>query len=101
GVFTWAKGFGDAVGASASDIAADSNVNVLVTGTISVNGVIGGTIDFGGGHTVTAASGNTTDAFVAKLDTDGVGVWAKAFGDAAGHQSGGAIGADAAGDAVV
>lgn len=74
GVPVWYKGFGSAgLYEQASSIVTDAAGNILVTGYFD------GTLDFGGGVTLTSA-GNL-DIFVAKLDTAGNPLWAKRFGD--------------------
>ena len=60
-------------------VAVDPALNILVVGYLK------GTLSFGGGtptltDSANANSGNT-DMFVAKLSADGVGVWARSFGD--------------------
>jgi len=58
GSHLWSKRFGDAANQEASDIAAESGGNVVVTGSLY------GTVDFGGG---TLTSAGEEDVFVAKF----------------------------------
>ncbi len=84
----WAKRFGDATSQVAKGLA------VRPDGTSFTTGYMYGTADFGTGP-ITSAGQN--DVFLAKLDTNGNGVWAKRFGDA-GSQEGRAVAVDANGN---
>lgn len=88
----WGQRLGDSADQEAWGVAVDGAGNVLVTG------IFAGSIDLGGGPTVT--SQGLTDAFVVKLDPGGKPIWlAVAGGPLA--QEGVSIAADAAGDVIV
>jgi hypothetical protein len=93
GEHLWSKRFGDASAQTAQSIAADSEGNLVITGTFS------GAIDFGGGPLSGTGKG---DAFVTKLDASGSHVWSKRFGGVPGTLTGGlGIAVDQAGNVVV
>lgn len=74
GSYIWADTYGDASDQRITDVLIDSAGDVIVAGRFQ------GTIDFGGGASVTASA--SQDVFIAKIDGDtGVGVWAIAYGD--------------------
>jgi hypothetical protein len=62
-------------------------------GTISITGVLQGTIDFGGGPLTNVGGG---DMFVANFDASGAHVWSRRYGDPA-AQSGKAVAIDSTG----
>ncbi|PYR46555.1 MAG: hypothetical protein DMF89_21485 [Acidobacteria bacterium] len=68
----WAKRFGSTSADKA--LALDIDVN----GAIYVTGLFAGSVDFGSGAPLVSAG--SSDAFVAKYDTNGNGIWAKRFG---------------------
>jgi len=70
----WAKKAGADDSQSALGIATDAQGNVIVAGAFL------GQIDFGAGALTTAGM---SDAYVAKLNSNGVGQWSKRFGDGA------------------
>jgi len=80
GAHVWSKRFGISNETHPSVVRADSLNNVIVAGSLK------GSADFGGG-TLTAAGG--TDAFIAKLSSNGTHVWSKHFGDATNQGVGG------------
>lgn len=71
-VLLWSKSLSGSGKQTAGGLAVDADGNVVVTGSTA------GSIDFGGGA-VPALGGEA--AFVAKLDTDGVPIWNRVFGD--------------------
>jgi hypothetical protein len=84
----WARQFGDASDIQeAFGVAADSNGNVLVTGSFSGSAILDG---------ITLSSAGQ-DVFVAKLDASGNVLWAKHFGNSL-YQDGNAVAVDAAGN---
>jgi len=91
GSHLWSKRFGDAANQEASDIAAESGGNVVVTGSLY------GTVDFGGG---TLSSAGLGDLFVAKFMSDGSHLWSHRFGDSE-HQDSRDVAIDALGNVVV
>lgn len=74
GAHLWSKRFGDAGAQSGRGIAVDATGRVFATGSFA------GTVDFGGGATMSAGG---TDAFVVALDASGAFLWGRRFGDAA------------------
>jgi hypothetical protein len=70
GMHAWSMVFGDAMAQVGQGVATDSGADILLTG--SFNGVI----DFGG-NPMTATN---ADAYVAKLNENGMHVWSKSFG---------------------
>ena len=88
----WAKGVGAARFATeGSDVAIDSQNNVLWTGDF------GGTANFGGSVLVSAGG---QDIFLAKYTTAGAHVWSKRFGDSQ-PQSAEAVATDATDDVII
>ena len=92
GTYMWAKRWGGAAGEKALGLAVDRADNSVV-----LTGILGGTIDFGGGPLTSAGNG---DAFLAKFSSTGAYVWAKRFGDAS-AQYGVAVSVDGMSDVVV
>jgi Beta-propeller repeat len=72
GLPLWSKIFGDVAAQTATRVAVDAKGNVAVLGDFA------GKIDFGGGALTSAGA---TDVFVAKFDSTGAFLWAKAFGN--------------------
>lgn len=75
GVARWVRRFGDTGDPSAASqngtaIAADTDGNVLVAGTLS------GTVDYGGGPLTSEDDG---DVFILKLQSDGTHLWSQKF----------------------
>jgi hypothetical protein len=87
---SWANLYGS-MSASGAGIASDT------TGDVFVAGQHAGTIDFGGGPLTALGSSN---AFVAKLDTNGKYVWAHSYGNGSAAEANG-IAVDATGHAIV
>ena len=81
GVLQWRRAYGDNLDQSANALSADSLGNLYLGGTLA------GTMDFGGGKTVTGSALDTTDGFIAKLDSSGVGIWAMGIGQAGANES--------------
>jgi hypothetical protein len=71
GNLLWAKQFGEAGTQQGLSVAVDVAGNVVVAGSLY------GTADFGGGPLTSAGQ---SDAFLAKLDTNGNHLWSKLFG---------------------
>ena len=92
GAFLWSSRYGDAsVYQEGFDVATDAQGNVYLTGYFD------GSINFGGnGFT----SGGLTDAFLVKLDANGVHQWSKAF-SAPSPQYGASLATDAQGNVVL
>lgn len=90
GSLLWAKQFGDASDQEGRSICADATGNVILTGYFN------GSIDFGGGASMSAGGG---DAFVAKLDPNGSFLWSRSFGDMS-AQAGQGVAVDAQGSVV-
>jgi hypothetical protein len=67
-------------------------------GDVLLTGVIGGTVDFGGGP---LASAGGLDVFLAKFGSGGNPLWTKRFGDSGYYQVGVCTAADVAGNAVL
>lgn len=91
GAVEWAKGFGDAGYQEGYSVAVDGAGNVFVTG------VLGGTVDFGGGPLASAGGG---DVFIVKLDESGSHLWSKRFGDSD-SQIGMSVAVDASGNVLL
>jgi len=89
----WSQRFGDVdyQGLSPTEVSADGEGDVIVTGGFT------GTMDFGGGPLTSVGGG---DIFVAKFDADGAHLWSKQFGDA-GMQNGLSVAADGSGNVIV
>jgi Secretion system C-terminal sorting domain/Beta-propeller repeat len=98
GNFVWAKRIGQQYKDDAFSIALDANNNVYVTGQF------GQTVDFNPGAGVfsmtAVGTGGTQDAFILKLDTNGIFVWAKKVGGQY-PDSGNAIEIDSSGNIYV
>ena len=90
GNFLWAASAGGTGGESGASIA------VLSDGSAVVAGEFSGGVDFGTHH-LTSAGG--TDAFVARIDSDGTWLWARSAGSASSTEKGNAVAA--AGDGAV
>jgi len=93
GAVTSAATWGTAGRTSAYGLTVDASSNIVVAGSLGAN------IDFGGGISITNLG--LTDAFVAKLTTALVPVWAKSYGDAAFDQTAKAVGVASNGDVFV
>jgi hypothetical protein len=78
----WSKRFGDAGFQQTSAVAVDALGNVIIAG------ILGGTVDFGGGPLIGAGG---EDVFVAKLDPTGQHLWSKRYGDAQDQVVGGIV----------
>lgn len=89
---TWSKKAGGAQVQATLGVAADAQSNIFVSGNFQ------GTIDWGTGALTSAGQ---QDAYVAKLDPNGVAVWAKSFGDAQYGQYAGHVAADPQGNVLV
>jgi hypothetical protein len=70
--------FGDEASQGNGGIAVDSLGNIVMVGAFH------GKIDFGGGPLISAGS---TDAFVAKFDSQGKAIWSRRYGDAEGQEA--------------
>jgi hypothetical protein len=75
GAHLWSKRFGDAKEQSGDRVAVDKGGNILLTGGFA------GTLDWGGGGTLTTKG---EAVFLVKLDPSGNSVWAKGFEEATG-----------------
>lgn len=91
GAYQWGQRFGDSAEQTGWGIAADSEGNVIATGSFQ------GTVDFGGGA-LTSKGG--TDIFLAKFGPNGAHLWSKAFGDGK-NQLGRAVTVDAQNNIVL
>ena len=93
----WSVRFGDSQDQRVYAVAADPAGDVFVAGAFA------GAIDFGSGVALASTGGD--DAFVAMLDAQGHGLWARSFGDVAdagaGDQRAFGVAVDAAGNAYV
>jgi hypothetical protein len=95
GATLWATSFGNNVAyQEAQSIVADPSSTGAVVG-----GSFYGTLDFGGGISVT--SHGNGDIFVAKLGGTGAPIWAKAFGDASNQVGHVVLSVDLLGDIIV
>ena len=90
----WAKRFGENDNQVGYGIAADSNGNIVLTGSVE------GKTDFGGGP-FDIGSGKPSDLFVARFKPDGDHLWSKLFGDPANTQVSRDVAVDAAGNVLV
>jgi hypothetical protein len=72
GAHVWSKRFGDAADQTTLAVATDAADNIALVGTFI------GTLNFGGGVSLTTA--NPSDSFVVKLDSSGTPLWAKSGG---------------------
>jgi hypothetical protein len=86
---TWGKGGRS----NAYGLTVDSSNNIVVAG------VLGGSIDFGGG--ISIVNNGWTDAFVAKLTPELALAWAKSFGDADFDQGVNSVGVSSKGDVFI
>jgi len=91
GTHQWSKRFGGTGTDSASDIALDSNGDIVVCGYFS------GTADFGGGPRTSAGG---YDIFVAKYSSSGAYLWSKTFG-AVDSDTANSVAVDASGNVIV
>ncbi|MBK9263180.1 MAG: hypothetical protein IPM54_25670 [Polyangiaceae bacterium] len=82
GDHVWSKRFGDDNDQSVRGLAIDGSGNVILTGTYK------GSMNFNPGTILAASGTGNYDAFVAKLNSNGGGVWAKTYGDAPQYQGG-------------
>ncbi|MFO0549321.1 MAG: hypothetical protein U0271_13090 [Polyangiaceae bacterium] len=89
--------FGDVQGEQrAEGVAVDAQGNLYVVGTLT------GQIDFGGTiPAITSLAPTIPALFVMKLDSEGVPLWAKVFGDATLAQSATSVAVDAAGHVAI
>ena len=68
-------------------ISGEGGVAVDAAGAVYISGYFAGTLNFGGGTTLTSSAGSSApfgDAFLAKYDSSGAIQWAKAAGGASG-----------------
>jgi hypothetical protein len=97
GVYQWAKQYGDNAEQDASGVAVDGCGNIFVTGNFS------GSVNFGTGSLTAVA--NEPNAFLAKIDSSGTGVWADHFAGSSGSVSDalytGPVAVDAAGGPTI
>ncbi|WP_437671835.1 SBBP repeat-containing protein [Sorangium sp. So ce131] len=91
GVPQWTQAFGDSRDQQAASVAIDLDGDVVVTGSFT------GSVDFEG--TAHPGAGGV-DAFVVKLDPQGVHRWSRSFGDAR-DQEGAAVAVDLLGNSWV
>ncbi len=91
GAHVWSHTYGDATTQEATAVAIDSGNNVLVTGTFA------GSITF---DTTTLTSAGGQDVFIAKLDSSGATLWAKAISGTS-TQNARSIAADSTGNVYV
>ncbi len=90
----WSKTFGGSGNEYATDVAMDSNGDVIVTG------YFWDTVDFGGGE-LTSAGRYNYDVFVAKYSAaDGSHLWSKRFGST-GSERGNGVAVDRSGNVLV
>lgn len=93
----WSVRFGDSADQRVYAVAAAPGGNLIIAGAFA------GAIDFGGGVAIASTGGY--DAFVAMLDPQGHGLWARGFGDAAsapmGDQLAYGVAVDGMGDVFV
>ena len=95
GVYVWAKKFGGTDFDYGFSVAVDSSGNTYVAGYFR------GTVDFDpGANTVELWSRGSEDAFVVKLNSSGVYVWAKRFGGT-GYDYGFSVAVDSSGNTYV
>ncbi len=94
GTQLWAKRFGENDDQVGYGIAADSNGNIVLTGSVE------GKTDFGGGP-FDIGAGKPPDAFVARFAPDGTYKWSKLYGDSSNNQLGRDVAVDAAGNILV
>jgi chitodextrinase len=94
GAYLWSKRFGGTGSDMGNAVAADTDGNVVVTGSFS------NTVDFGNGALTAAGTGLTTDAFVVKLSPSASSLWSKRFGDTL-NDAGAGVALDASGMVAV
>ncbi|MEP7126144.1 MAG: hypothetical protein ABJE95_34745 [Byssovorax sp.] len=87
----WSHTYGDSMSQHAKGLSVDGKGHAIVVGSFT------GAIDFGKGK---LPNGGGVDGFVAKLDTQGCGIWQKSFGDAS-FQSASGVSADAMGNVLI
>lgn len=87
----WSHTYGDSQSQHTKGLSVDGKGHAVLVGSFS------GAIDFGKGK---LASGGGVDGFVAKLDTQGCGIWQKGFGDAS-FQSASGVSADTMGNVLI
>lgn len=91
GEHLWSVSFGSANDQSATSVAVDSLGNIFITGyfigSLSLDKEL-------------KSSGASKDVFVAKLDSQGVPKWSKAFGDAS-NQTGQSVAVDKDGNVII
>jgi hypothetical protein len=87
----WSKRYGDPLDQRGTALATDAAGNIFLTGGFT------GSVNFGA---LDLQSAGFADVFVVKLGPDGAYQWGNAYGDAT-DQVPGAVGVDAAGNAVV
>ncbi len=90
--YQWAQNFGGTGNDSATVVAVDNSGNMVVAGTFS------GSISFG---TTNLTALGTTDAFVAKFDTNGVCQWVRRVGGVGATAAGYGVAVDALGNVIV
>lgn len=73
GTLVWAKRYGDAAFQFVESIAVDPSGNIILTGNFQ------GAIDFGSGPLVNSAPGGVYAGYIAKLDSNGKQIFARAF----------------------
>ena len=88
-----AHAWGGAGRTDAYGLTVDADNNVIVAGNLGVN------LDFGGGIATTYLG--LTDAFVVKLTSELVPVWAKSFGDSINDQSAKTVAVSSTGDVYI
>lgn len=97
GALAWVKHFGGSLDEDLQGLAVDGLDNVFAIGSFA------GTVNFGGGITLTSTPGlfsPSSDIFVAKYTQSGNTVWAKRFGGNQG-ETGYSVEVDAAGNAYI
>jgi hypothetical protein len=92
GLPIWSKRFGGAGDQFATGVVVDP------TGSLVLTGYFSGKVDFGGGPLL---STGVSDAYIAKLDTNGGYLWAKHFGGPAAFTDGRSVAVDTTGDILV
>ena len=96
GAVAWQKTPGAAGYTVARSVAVDPNGNVYAVGEFM------GTLDFGGGKTITSnGSGNDIDVFLVKLNAGGAPQWIKRYGNNGKTQVGYGVAADAGGNVYI
>jgi len=92
GAHQWSKQFGSTGNDAGYGVTADTNGNVIVTGSYV------GSVDFGGGFLTSNLSSN--DIFVAEYSATGVHNWSRSYGST-GDDHGTALATDGSGNVVV